>query len=151
MMEQEADMRFIRTVFTLIVVGVIGVLAYNYWSGHGLTLRPSGSTGGDAEAVRDQAKAIVDKTAATAGKAATKLEQAVDAGTLTAKIKSKMALDDHVKARAINVDTADSVVTLSGVVASNDERKRAVQLARDTDGIKRVEDKLEVARQQAQK
>jgi len=45
------------------------------------------------------------------------------------------------------VDTADSVATLSGVVASNDERKRAVQLARDTDGIKRVVDKLEVSKQ----
>ena len=74
-------MRFIRTVFVLIIVAVIGVLAYNYWSGHGLTLRPSGSTGVDAEAARDQAKAIVDKTAATVDKAATKLDQAVEPGT----------------------------------------------------------------------
>ena len=43
--------------------------------------------------------------------------------------------------------TGMSVVTLTGVVASNDERKRAVQLARDTDGIKRVVDKLEVSKQ----
>ena len=32
------------TVFALIIVAVIGVLAYNYWSGHGLTLFPSGSS-----------------------------------------------------------------------------------------------------------
>ena len=56
-------MRLIRTVFTLIVVAVIGVLAYNYWSGHGLTLYPSGSAGVDAEAARDQAKAIVESFA----------------------------------------------------------------------------------------
>jgi hyperosmotically inducible periplasmic protein len=135
-------MRFIRTAFVLIIVAVIGVLAYNYWSGHGLTLRPSGSTGVDAEAARDQAKAIVDKTAATAGKAATKLEQAVDAGALTAKIKSKMALDDLVKARTINVDTTGSVVTLTGTVGSNQERERAVQLARETAGVTSVVDKL---------
>jgi osmotically-inducible protein OsmY len=135
-------MRLIRTVFVLIIVAVIGVLAYNYWSGHGLTLRPSGSSGVDAEAARDQARAIVDKTAATAGKAATTLEQAVDAGTLTAKIKSKMALDDLVKARTINVDTTGSVVTLTGTVESNQERERAVRLARETAGVTSVVDKL---------
>ena len=137
-------MRFIRTVFVLIIVAVIGLLAYNYWSGNGLTLYPSGSAGVDAEAARDQAKAIVDKTAATAGKAATKLESAVDAGTLTAKIKSKMALDDMVKARTINVDTTGSVVTLTGTVESNQERERAVRLARETAGITSVVDKLQV-------
>ena len=137
-------MRFIRTVFVLIIVAVIGVLAYNYWSGHGLTLRPSGSTGVDAEAARDQAKAIVDKTAATVDKAATKLDQAVDAGSLTLKIKSKMALDDLVKARTINVDTTGSVVTLTGTVESNQERERAVRLARETEGVTSVVDKLQV-------
>jgi osmotically-inducible protein OsmY len=58
-----------------------------------------------------------------------------------------MALDDHVNARAINVDTSGSVATLTGVVASADERKRAMQLARDTEGITRVVDKLEIQRQ----
>ena len=137
-------MRFIRTIFGLIVVAVIGVLAYNYWSGRGLTLRPSAATGVDAEAARDQSKAILDKTAATVGDAATKLEQAVDAGTLTAKIKSKMALDDLVKARTINVDTTGSVVTLTGTVGSNQERERAVRLARETVGVTNVVDKLQV-------
>jgi osmotically-inducible protein OsmY len=39
------------------------------------------------------------------------------------------------------------VATLTGVVASADERKRAMQLARDTEGITRVVDKLEIQRQ----
>jgi len=137
-------MRFIRTVFALIVVAVIGVLAYNYWSGHGLTLFPSGSTGINVEAAREQGKSIVDKTADTVGKAATQLGQAVDAGTLTLKIKSKMALDDLVKARTINVDTTGSVVTLSGTVESSQERERAVRIARETAGVTNVVDKLQV-------
>ena len=137
-------MRFIRTVFALIIIAVIAVLAYNYWSGHGLTLRPSGSTGIDAEAARDKAKAIADKTAATVDQAATKLGQAVDAGSLTLKIKAKMTLDDLVKARTINVDTTGSVVTLTGTVESNQERERAVRLARETDGVTNVVDKLQV-------
>ena len=137
-------MRFIRTVFALIIVAVIGVLAYNYWSGNGLALRPSGSTGVDAEAARDQGKAIIEKTAATVGEAATKLEQVADAGSLTLKIKSKMALDDMVKARTINVDTTGSVVTLTGTVESNQERERAVRLASETVGVTDVVDKLQV-------
>src|SRR5262245_52132957 len=82
---REAHMRFIRTLFTLIVVVVIGVLAYNYWSGHGLTLFPSGSRI-DAEAARAQGKAIADKTATAVGQAATKIGEAVDAGSVTLKI-----------------------------------------------------------------
>jgi osmotically-inducible protein OsmY len=98
----------------------------------------------DAGAARDQSKAILDKTAATVGNAAAKLEQAVDAGSVTAKIKSKMALDDMVKARTINVDTTGSVVTLTGTVGSNQERERAVRLARETVGVTNVVDKLQV-------
>ena len=55
-----------------------------------------------------------------------------------------MALDDHVKGRAINVDTSGSVVTMTGIVASADERDRAVRLARDTEGITRVVDRLQI-------
>ena len=63
---------------------------------------------------------------------------------LTAKIKSKMALDDHVNARAIDVDTSGSVVTLSGTVRSKDQQERALRLARDTEGVTRVVDRLRV-------
>ena len=136
-------MRFIRTVFALIVVAVIAVLAYNYWSGRGLTLSLSGISG---QTACEQAKTIADKTAATVDKAATKVEQAVDAGSLTLKIKSKMALDDLVKARTINVDTTGSVVTLTGTVASAQERERAVRLARETAGVTNVVDKLVVSK-----
>jgi len=122
-------MRLIRTLFTLAIVAVIGLLAYNYWSGRGLTLYPLTSTGVDA---------------ATVGGAAAKLEQAVDSGSVTFKIKSKMALDDLVKARTINVDTTGSVVTLTGTVESNQERERAMRLARETAGVTRVVDKLQL-------
>jgi osmotically-inducible protein OsmY len=137
-------MRLIRTLFMLIVIAVIGLLAYNYWSGNGLTLFPAGSTGINAEAARAQGKDIIDKTAATAGKAATEVKEAVDAGSLTLKIKSKMALDDLVKARTINVDTSGSVVTLTGTVESTQERERAVRLARETTGVTNVVDRLQV-------
>jgi hypothetical protein len=75
-----------------------------------------------------------------------RLAQGVDAAAVTAKITSKMALDDHVRARNIDVDTQDGIVTLTGTVASEEERHRAVQLARDTAGVKTVVDRLSVQR-----
>ena len=54
--------------------------------------------------------------------AATTLEGALSESALTTKIKAKMALDDRVTARAIGVDTAGTVVTLTGSVGSNAER-----------------------------
>jgi hyperosmotically inducible protein len=63
---------------------------------------------------------------------------------LTAKIKSKMALDDFVKARNINVDTDGTVVTLTGTVQSEQERERALRLARETVGVTKVVDQLQI-------
>jgi osmotically-inducible protein OsmY len=49
-----------------------------------------------------------------------------------------------VKASAINIDSANGVVTLTGTVGSEAERTRAVQLARETAGVKSVNDRLVV-------
>ena len=136
-------MRLIRRLLVLTIVGVAGVAAYAYWSGNGWQLRER-ATELAAETAKREAGELASRAADKASDAAVKLGDTVTDGALTAKIKSKMALDDHVKARAIDVDTSGSVATLSGVVASADERKRAVQLARDTEGITRVVDKLEV-------
>ncbi len=68
---------------------------------------------------------------------------ASDPGITTA-VKSKMAADDTVKAYQIDVDTEGGVVTLTGTVASTAARDRAVELARGTDGVTRVEDRLTV-------
>ncbi len=63
---------------------------------------------------------------------------------LTAKIKAKMTLDDLVKARTINVTTQGTTVTLTGTVQSKAERDRAVTLARETEGVTRVVDDLQM-------
>lgn len=55
-----------------------------------------------------------------------------------------MVLDDLVKARAINVTTDGTVVTLRGTVHSQQERDRAVALARETNGVTRVSDQLNI-------
>ena len=63
---------------------------------------------------------------------------------MTGKIKAKMALDDTVKAGAIDVENDNGVITLKGSVRSAAERTRAVQLARETAGVVSVKDELVV-------
>lgn len=104
--------------------------------------RPVATTGTspsiDTTRARETGAAIGEKVAEGANRA----ENALEDGALTAKIKSKMALDDSVKALDINVDTTAGVVTLSGRVHSQAEKTRAVQLARETNGVKSVDDRL---------
>ena len=90
-----------------------------------------------------QTGAAIGETVATG---AAQAEHAIGEAALTAKIKSKMALDDAVRALAIDVDTNGSVVTLSGFVNSELERSKAVQLAKDTEGVTAVNDRLVVSR-----
>jgi osmotically-inducible protein OsmY len=139
-----AVMRLIRTVLMLGVVAVAALFVYNYWLGNGWTLHlPDGSTGIDGPARRQGAE-MATQAVKKAGDVASQVEDAVAEGALTAKIKSKMVLDDHIDARTINVDTKGSVVTLTGTVQSGAERERAVRLAKETKGITEVIDKLEI-------
>ena len=66
-----------------------------------------------------------------------------DAGVTTA-VKSKLAADDTVKAYQLDVDTSDRVVTLSGSVATTAEKQQAVMIARQTDGVRDVVDRITV-------
>jgi hyperosmotically inducible protein len=136
-------MRFIRRTLLLTILTVGGVVAYNNWSDDGWRLRPKAATL-DAENAKKQAAKIANSAAAKAGDAAGKLGDRMSASALTAKIKSKMALDDHVNARAIDVDTSGTVVTLRGDVRSKDQRDRALRLARETVGVTRVVDRLQI-------
>src|SRR5215470_4407391 len=64
---------------------------------------------------------------------------------ITSSVKSKLVADDVVKARNIDVDTRDHVVTLTGTVQSPVEESRALEIARDTKGVADVVDKMSVA------
>jgi hyperosmotically inducible protein len=63
---------------------------------------------------------------------------------ITTSVKSQLVSDDLVRARNIDVDTKDRVVTLSGEVRSSAEEEQALQLARNTDGVANVVDRLDV-------
>lgn len=70
--------------------------------------------------------------------------QAVDDSVVTAKVKGELATDKQTSAIKIGVDTAGGVVTLSGAVPTDIEKNKAEELARKTDGVKRVVNKISV-------
>ena len=136
-------MRLLRRLMLLIIVGVGGVAAFNYWSQNGWSVRPRAAALG-ARIAKQQAAKVATRAAAKANDAASTVGDTVSDSALTAKIKSKMVFDDNVTARGIDVDTSGTIVTLTGVVRSADERDRAVRLARETKGVTKVVDKLRV-------
>lgn len=72
--------------------------------------------------------------------------EAVDDGVVTAKVKAALVADPVTKAHQITVETFKGTVQLSGFVESDEARTRALQLARDVNGVKKVKDAMEVRR-----
>ena len=72
--------------------------------------------------------------------------EAIDDGVLTAKVKAALIEDPVTKAHQINVETFKGQVQLSGFVETDEARTRALQLARDVEGVKKVKDAMEVRR-----
>ena len=85
-----------------------------------------------------------DKAGDKIGDAANKTADVTADAAVTAKVKTKFLADSSIAGLKIDVDTKDNVVTLSGTVASAAEKRRAVEVARATDGVKSVVDRLKV-------
>ena len=63
---------------------------------------------------------------------------------ITSATKMKLAADSRTPATEINVDSRDGVVTLFGMVPSQESKSAADEIARGVTGVKRVENQLEV-------
>jgi len=68
----------------------------------------------------------------------------IDDATTTASVKSKLMGNPNTKGMQIDVDTRGDVVTLSGEVASSEEKSLAEELARNTGDVKNVRNQLVV-------
>lgn len=73
-------------------------------------------------------------------------ETVADDAGITAKVKAAVIDDPMTKATEINVDTNAGVVQLNGFVASEAEKERAAQLARQVEGVAVVKNNLMVKR-----
>ena len=136
----------IRTLFKVVLVVILVAAAAAFFVGYRF-----GGNGVDTPISAEPARPAVDtakarETGAKVGEAvatgAAQAQQVLNDGSLTAKIKSKMALDDTVKALSIDIDTNGSEVTLTGTVNSAAEKEKALQLARETAGVTAVHDRL---------
>ena len=74
----------------------------------------------------------------------TTLGQKVDDSAITAKVKTALLADPDVKGMAINVETVNGEVQLSGFVDSQMQSARAKDIASRVDGVNRVIDKTSV-------
>jgi len=63
---------------------------------------------------------------------------------LGSKIKSKLIAEPEIRSLNIDVDVHKGIVTLTGVVGDPYQKKRAMAIARATDGTRRVVDNLKV-------
>jgi hyperosmotically inducible protein len=134
-----------RLIILLIVLVAVGGFFLGWWgAGVALPERDAVATAGQTGAER--AKRAGQEIATKAAEAGSEAKDALEDGALTAKIKAKMALDDSVKARDLNVDTARGVVTVTGTVLSGAERERALALARETNGVRQVVDRITIGR-----
>jgi hyperosmotically inducible protein len=70
----------------------------------------------------------------------------VDDAGITASVKTNLAAERGMQTlTAIDVDTNDGVVSLNGVVDSSAAKERAVEIARQTSGVAKVINNLQVA------
>ena len=70
--------------------------------------------------------------------------EAIEDGVVTAKVKAALVQDPITKAHHINVETFKGQVQLSGYVENDEARTRALQVARDVAGVRKVTDAMQV-------
>jgi osmotically-inducible protein OsmY len=139
----------LRAVLVLVLFAVAVVMLVGYWPAdwswqRARTDSPTSNVGTAGKIDTARAREVAADIGERAAIATKKVQETVEEAGLTAKIKAKMALDDTIAARSIDVSTDGSTVTVSGKVPSAAARDRAVALARETAGVTEVIDRLEV-------
>lgn len=138
-----------RLLIVVVLLGVAAAFFMGYrWGDRGIApvrssapvVGTTGDSGDRVERARETGAAIGEKVATGAERAGEALGEA----RLTAKVKSKMALDDTLKGSDVTVHTEGTTVTVSGRVATAAQRQRVLELARETAGVTRVVDRLSV-------
>jgi hyperosmotically inducible protein len=86
----------------------------------------------------------LEQSAANVERKAEQLGEAIDDATLTARVKTALIAEPEISAFAVNVDTKDQVVTLSGEYDTQAHAERAVAVATAVEGVKSVVNHLKV-------
>jgi hyperosmotically inducible periplasmic protein len=150
-----------RNTFLSFLVGVlVGIAGHWYYTqsdsgrtvadAHGSMRSNTASIGHSIKETFDSDK-IKDELARTgkvirekAGQTGDALADVAANARSTATIKAKLLNESSLASLTIHVDTTDGVVTLSGTVPSHEAIAKAVELALETDGVKKVVSTLQV-------
>ncbi len=76
--------------------------------------------------------------------AAESVGEYVDDATVTASVKAKLTAEKAANFTKISVKTSNNVVSLTGQVDSKDQKEKAEKIAKQVNGVKRVDNKLQV-------
>lgn len=68
----------------------------------------------------------------------------LDDSAITTKVKAAILNDPDVNVMEVSVETYDGDVQLSGFVSSEADATRAVQIARDVEGVKSVSNNMQL-------
>jgi len=68
----------------------------------------------------------------------------IDDASITASVKTHLAEDRAITLTRINVDTNNGIVSLNGVVDHETMKQRAGSIARQTEGVEKVVNNLQV-------
>ncbi|MBK1714185.1 BON domain-containing protein [Rubrivivax gelatinosus] len=102
------------------------------------------TAGNTAERAGNAVENAAERTGAAIGNAADKAGAHIDDATITASVNAELAKDPSLSALRIDVDTAAGRVVLKGSAPDAEARERATRIASKVDGVKDVENRLEV-------
>jgi hypothetical protein len=114
---------------------MVGIVIIAVLIGTGFWVYRQGVTGTSSKV--QQAAAVLERTSVA-------VRGSASDATTTAKVKTALALSKRVHALDVNVDTKDSVATLTGRVSSTEAKDIAGQIAADTSGVREVRNLLTV-------
>jgi hyperosmotically inducible protein len=153
-------------LFGFVLGAAVGAFAVWYFQeeDHGRPVRQArGSVNGTADRIRttvqekvdeirtDDIKRELEKFGMVVRDKVTKAGEAISDATVdartTATIKGKLLKEPGLSSLSISVDTTDGLVTLSGTASTHEEVARAVRIALDTEGVRKVVSTLQVKRE----
>lgn len=101
---------------------------------------------GCSQETADRAAKAVENAPGQMERQAERSVAVLDDVTVTSKVKAALIAEPNLSGFAIDVDTAQNVVTLTGTVQSDDARTAAERVAKQVEGVKEVRNNLTVSK-----
>ena len=149
-----------NTFFSFLVGVLVGIAGYWFFTQSGSrhtvadaqgSMRSNAASIGqslketfDSDKIKDELARTGKVIREKAGQTGDALADAAANTRSTATIKAKLLNESILASLSIHVDTTDGVVTLSGTVPSHEAIAKAMELALETDGVKKVVSTLQV-------